>query len=298
MVIKPGVEPYNQAKIHFIMSIFPRVISHIKSGFSTDQYYKSMNRALMRLNDEYTMLHYPYYRKDNDSFYDAQRNLTDFCMSQLSSIKGKQVLEIGCGNGVQANYILEKYSPAFMTAIDLNSLNIEIARKEAEKTGSNDIKFHVDDAQKLSTIENRSMDCIINIESAFHYPDKASFFREINRVLKPGGSFLIADILTKPRKNGGFRKFWKKKMHFNHWSRHTYEDELCKADLHIESLSDITTKVNQGFQNYRHWLKTMKKKNFIESLFLKIYYSIHVEINMHLLRSRRQYCVIVGNKPF
>lgn len=255
-----------------------------------------MNQALMRLNEEYTMLHYPYYRKDNDSFYEAQKNLTDFCMSQLSSIKGKQVLEIGCGNGVQANYILEKYSPAYMTAIDLNSLNIEIANMEAEKHGLKDIKFQIDDAQNLTTIEDESMDCIINIESAFHYPDKASFFREINRVLKPGGSFLIADILTKPRKNTGFRKFWKKKMHFNHWSRHTYENELTKASLHISSLLDITTKVNQGFQNYRYWLKTMKKKSFFDAIFLKLYYSIHVEINMYLLRKRRQYCVIVGQK--
>ncbi|MCD4770057.1 MAG: class I SAM-dependent methyltransferase [Bacteroidales bacterium] len=280
------------------MNILSRVISHIKSGFSTDQYYRSMNRALMRLNDEYTMLHYPYFRKNNDSFYDAQKNLTDYCLAQLSSIKGKQVLEIGCGNGVQANYILENYSPAFMTAIDLNSFNIEIANKEAEKLGLKDIKFQVDDAQKLSTIENDSMDFIINIESAFHYPDKASFFREISRVLKPGGSFLISDILTKPRKNSGFRKFWKKKMHFNHWSRHTYENELTNASLHISSLSDITTRVNKGFQNYRHWLKTMKKKSFFDAIFLKLYYSIHVEINMYLLRTRRQYLVIAGKKPF
>lgn len=277
---------------------FFKIVSLLKSGFSTDQYYKSMNQALKRLNEEYTMLHYPYYRKDNDSFLDAQKNLTDFCISRLTPIKGKKVLEIGCGNGVQAKYILSEYSPASMTAIDLNPTNIEIARTEAEKRGIKNIKFQIDDAQKLTTIDNKSVDYIISIESAFHYPDKASFLREIFRVLKPGGAFLIADILTVPRKNTALRKFWKKKMHFHHWSRHTYENELLKARLHIKSLSDITNKVTQGFENYRYWLKSMKKKNFLEDLSLKIFYSINIELNMYLLRSRRQYCVIVGEKPF
>ena len=277
---------------------FFKIISLLKSGFSTDQYYKSMNQALKRLNEEYTMLHYPFYRKDNDSFHDAQKNLTDFCMSRLTSIKGKQVLEIGCGNGVQAKYILDKFSPASMTCIDLNPANIKIANTEAERRGIKNIIFHIDDAQKLSTIENKSMDYIISIESAFHYPDKALFLTEIFRVLKPGGSFLIADILTVPRKNTALRKFWKKKMHLHHWSRHTYENELLKARLHVKSLSDITNKVTQGFKNYRYWLDTMKKKNFFEDLSFKIFYSVNIELNMYLLRSRRQYCVIVGEKPF
>ena len=280
------------------MNKFSKIIFLLKSGFSTDKYYKSMNQALKRLNEEYTMLHYPYYRKDNDSFLDAQMNLTDFCISRLTPMKGKKVLEIGCGNGVQAKYILNKYSPASMTAIDLNSTNIEIASTEAKKRGIKDIKFQIDDAQKLSTIENKSMDFILSIESAFHYPDKTSFLKEIHRVLKPGGSFLIADILTIPRKNTTLRKFWKKKMHFHHWSRHNYENELFKARLHINSLSDITKKVIHGFENYRYWLKTMKKKNFLDDFFIKLFLSIHVEINMYLLRSRRQYCVIVGVKPY
>jgi len=277
--------------------MFSRISSLIKSGFSTDGYYRSMNQALKRLNEEYTMLHYPYYKKEFDSFLQAQKNLTDYCISKLNSIKGKKVLEIGCGNGVQAKYIHSKYSPASMIAIDLNPINIEIARMEAENQGIKDISFQIDDAQKLSTIGTKSIDCIISIESAFHYPDKASFLREIFRVLKPGGIFLIADILTTPRKSTALRKYWKGKMNFHHWPRQTYENELFKANLQVESLSDITDKVIQGYKNYKYWLKTMKKRNYFENFIIKIFYSINAELNMYLLRSRRQYCVIVGEKP-
>ncbi|MCA1747577.1 MAG: hypothetical protein LC655_07755, partial [Bacteroidales bacterium] len=72
------------------------IISMVKSGFSTDGYYRSMNEALRRLNEEYTMLHYPYYVNEDDGFYTAQKNLTDYCINQLPPVEGRSVLEIGC----------------------------------------------------------------------------------------------------------------------------------------------------------------------------------------------------------
>jgi len=263
---------------------------------STEKYYKSMNQALARLNQEYTMLHYPYHVRNDESFFDAQKNLTDYCMSLLPPVQGKDILEIGCGNGIQANYILKQYSPASLTAIDLNNSNIEIARLEAQKDGIANIKFHIDDAQKLATIETNSIDYIINIESAFHYPDKPSFFREIFRVLKPGGTYLIADVLTTRRKRNFIKNYWKRRMHLHHWLKSNYEEELPKANLRIDSFADITHSVIQSFSNYRHWLRTMERDNFIEDLLLKLYYTIHVRLNIHLLRTRRKYCVIVGSK--
>lgn len=256
-----------------------------------------MNDALLRLNDKYTMLHYPYHVNYGESFFDAQKNLTDLCMSLLPAVKGKNILEIGCGNGVQAQYIMDKYSPASITAIDLNPSNIEIACAEAERKGYKNIKFYLDNAQDLKTIESNSVDCIINIESAFHYPDKPSFFREISRVLKPGGIYLIADILSAPGKRNVLVKYWKGKMLLNHWSLFNYERELPKANLEIYSYSDITSGIIKSFSNYRQWLRDMKKNNFIDDIILKIYYTIHIRLNMYMLSKRRQYCVILGGKP-
>ena len=72
------------------------------------------------------MLHYPLEGTDNQSFVERQANLTDFCLSILGDISGMSILEIGCGNGVQAKYILKTYKPAFVTGIDLDRDNIEI----------------------------------------------------------------------------------------------------------------------------------------------------------------------------
>jgi ubiquinone/menaquinone biosynthesis C-methylase UbiE len=279
------------------MGLLSRLFSHINSGISSRNYYSSMNQALYRINDEYTMLHYPFYRTDSDSFLEAQENLTDYCMSLLPSVESKVLLEVGCGNGIQAMYILRKYNPQLIRAIDLNTGNIDIARNEAEKNGIKSIIFRVDDAHDLSTVEDNSVDFVINIESAFHYPDKSSFFRQANRVLKPGGTFLIADILTRKKKGNRLKDLWKKRMSYYHWPISNYKNELPRANFQMVSISDITLQVIRSYRNYRNWFREMKRNHFVEDLAMRLYYTIHIRVNMYLLRTSRQYCVFVGRKP-
>jgi ubiquinone/menaquinone biosynthesis C-methylase UbiE len=279
------------------MGLLSRIISHLGSGSTTRNYYSSMNEALLKLNNEYTMLHYPYFKSKRDSFLEAQTNLTDFCMSLLPSVGGKKLLEVGCGNGVQAMYLHEKFTPQHVSAIDLNDGNIEIARNELKKKGLEGILFQVDDAHHLSTIESNSIDFVINIESAFHYPDKAKFLSQIHRVLKPEGGFVIADILTRNKKSYRLTRAWKRKMSYHHWPLRDYLLELPKAGLLHAGTIDITPEVIRGFACYKRWLREMKKGHFLDGLMLKIYYTIHTRINMYLLRNRQQYCVFVGSKP-
>jgi ubiquinone/menaquinone biosynthesis C-methylase UbiE len=175
------------------MNFLQKILKLIGAGFTSRHYYESMNLALKRLNNEYTMLHYPFYVNESDSFFQAQKNLTDYCISLLNPLKNKEILEIGCGNGVQAIYICTNYHPLSITGIDLSNGSIEIANSEKERTKINNVFFYVDNAQDLTHISSDSIDVILTIESAFHYPDKPAFLKEVYRVLKPGGEFLIAD---------------------------------------------------------------------------------------------------------
>jgi 2-polyprenyl-3-methyl-5-hydroxy-6-metoxy-1,4-benzoquinol methylase len=269
----------------------------IRSGMSTDHYYDVMNNALKRVNnDDYTMLHYPLYINESDTFLQAQENLTDHCISRLDSLKNKTILEIGCGNGVQTKYILNKYKPKSITGIDLNKENIRIANQEKDRRKMKNVHFFVDDAQQLSKFKENSIDVIINIESAFHYPDKSLFLKQLFRVLKPGGHFLIADILTTRKKKKELKKSWKKKMVLHHWDQQKYEKELTNAKLKITRFEDITSGVMNGFGNYRIWLKEMSKGGFFEDRFYKLFYIINARLNIYLLRTKRQYCIFSGTK--
>lgn len=279
------------------MNILQKLFKLIGSGFTSDRYYESMNLALKRLDNEYTMLHYPLFVNETDSFFQAQKNLTDYCISLLNPIKNKEILEIGCGNGVQALYINANYHPLKITGIDLNKANIEIANSERIRTNVLNVQFHVDDAQNLIQIPSNSVDALINIESAFHYPDKSAFLKEVYRVLKPGGQYLIADILTTRNKREGFMKLWGKTMVYHFWNKKRYEEEFLKSELVINYSEDITHRVKKGWSIYRKWIPKLKRELFLQNVVYKIFYIINARINIYFLRSRQQYVIYVGCKP-
>ena len=279
------------------LNTFFQVFRLMGSGASSGGYYEVMNHALKRLSGDYTMLHYPYFKKKGESFYTSQVNLTEFCLSKLTGIQNKKVLEIGCGNGIQAAYIAENYKPEKLIAVDLNVKNIEIARAEIPKNEDLSLTFLIDDAQNLKNIKENSMDSVINIESAFHYPDKNRFLKEITRVLKPGGEFLIADILTTDKTPPRIKKLWKRKMVLHHWHMDNYLDGFANSGLILKTKTDITEKVIKGFRNYPYWLKNLKKGGFLNDLLFRLFYRINIRLNIYLLKKHRQYYVFAGIKP-
>jgi len=279
------------------MNLLRKALKLAGTGFTNSQYYESMNLALKRLNNEYTMLHYPLYVNDSDSFIQAQKNLTDYCISLLKPLKNKEVLEIGCGNGVQALYINEKYKPLKITGIDLNLSNIEIANSEKERAKIDNVQFIVDDAQNLKKIPSDSVDVLLNIESAFHYPDKSAFLREVCRVLRPGGQYLIADILSTRKKREGIMKIWGKPMVHHFWNKNRYDEEFLKSELEIIYNEDITQHVKKGWSMYRKWIPRITRELFLQNIAFRIFYIINARLNIYFLHNRQQYFIYVGCKP-
>ncbi len=242
------------------------------------------------------MLHYPFFKNQDDSFFQSQKNLTDHCIGFVGQLKGKKVLEVGCGNGVQACYVTEKFQPSLVTGIDLNPASIEIAKQEKIRRKLENIHFHVDDAQEMKHIEEESHDVVINIESAFHYPDKSAFLREINRVLKPQGKFLIADLVTVKKKGYGLRKRWKELQALNHWNTERYHNEIPDASLQILHTDDITEDVVRGFKSYPQWFKEMHNKGIADNMLFRLFYFIIIQWYVYLLRNRRRYVIFSGVK--
>ncbi len=279
------------------MNFAQKIVKLSGTGFTHGQYYESMNFALKRLNNEHTMLHYPFFVDESDSFLQAQKNLTDYCMSLLLPVKNKEILEIGCGNGVQVLYIFANYSPLRITGIDLSKANIEIANIEKESFDSDKVRFIVDDAQNLTHIPSDSVDVLLNIESAFHYPDKSAFLKEVHRVLRPGGQFLIADILSTRKKREGIMKIWGKPMVHHFWNRNRYDEEFLKSELAVNYHEDISEQVRKGWSIYRNWIPKIKVKSFFMNVAFTIFYLINAKLNIYFLHNRQQYFIFVGNKP-
>lgn len=104
--------------------------------------------------------------------------------------RDEQVLEAGCGSGLTACYLAQT-TGARITGIDLNPLMIEKARLRAQKEGVVPrTQFRCADIYALPFPDN-VFDWVI-AESVTIFLDKSKAFRELYRVLKPGGR--IADL--------------------------------------------------------------------------------------------------------
>jgi ubiquinone/menaquinone biosynthesis C-methylase UbiE len=102
---------------------------------------------------------------------------------------GMKVLDIGCGVGGPALTIAE-HSGAHVTGVNIVPHQIEIARRRAAERGLADrTRFEVADGMSMP-FPDESFDGVYIFEAGCHMPDKARFYGECARVLRPGGVFL------------------------------------------------------------------------------------------------------------
>src|SRR3989344_7931321 len=109
----------------------------------------------------------------------------------LGNLKGKTVLEIGCG-GAQCGIAMAKEG-AKITGIDLSEKQLELARTLSKKHKT-DIKFIQGDITNLSMIKSDSQDIVFSAWAFQYLSEKqlVSCFKEVKRVLKKGGIFVFS----------------------------------------------------------------------------------------------------------
>ncbi len=122
----------------------------------------------------------------------SQREASEALIDELTgriAIKGGRVLDVACGPGATTRHLMRSYEPSMITAINISEAQLAAARERAP--GCTFLRM---DATQLD-FPDEQFDAIMCVEAAFHFNTRDKFLKEALRVLKPGGSLVLTDML-------------------------------------------------------------------------------------------------------
>jgi len=223
-------------------------------------HYDRITRAWQYLLGE--DFHYGYFRTPQDSLETATHNLTVLMADQGSIGSGVAVLDVGCGIGTPACFLAQQYG-ARVTGISTSVTGVDHARQRAREKGCSDqVTFLVGDGMN-NGLPDASFDRAWVLEASHLMPRKDALLAECARVLRPGGTAVLCDIVLRRelpqsevlRRSRDFLHLHYAFGHARLESLDTYRRFAGRAGLKVREALDISAEVFPTLEAWRRKLE-------------------------------------------
>lgn len=123
----------------------------------------------------------------------AHAAVADWGMGHLSGMEPAAIAELGCGGGRNVRELLRRFPSAAVTALDHAEVSVkktmQVNRREIR---SGRCRVLQGDVSRMPFGEGQ-FDLVTAFETVYFWPGPEDSFREVFRILKPGGTFLIVN---------------------------------------------------------------------------------------------------------
>ncbi len=159
-----------------------------------------------------------------------------------------KLIDIGCGTGIAASHLRRIFPQATVCGLDISSKVIARA-KELDRSRSIDFVLATESELPFPDSVFDSGVCRFSLH---HYPDLAAHFREVRRILKAGGCYLIVEVLPQAGRfqtmlNEVFAAAERESAgHVAYYSLEDYKDLLAPAKLELRSVQPFPLELKIG----------------------------------------------------
>ena len=120
-------------------------------------------------------------------------SLANWGLQFLDLPKDAKILDCGCGGGANIQKMLKKCPQGIVKGVDYSPVSVEKAKKVNERAIAEDRCVIWQGSVTRIIFAADWFDFVTAFETVYFWPDLAQSFREVHRVLKPGGTFMICN---------------------------------------------------------------------------------------------------------
>jgi arsenite methyltransferase len=168
-----------------------------------------------------------------------------------------RTLDLGCGPGTQLAQIASLNPDTQFVGIDLSTTMLESARAHIAKLGLSNVRLAQGDITDLRAFPDHSLDAVTSTMALHHLPTRDHIdacFREISRVLKPGGALYLTDFARLKSLKSVIAFAYMNAEHQPHIFSLDYERSLRAAFLREDFIDCVETFLPPGVRTYSTWI--------------------------------------------